>query len=165
MMTINLSYYPLLHDGKLITDYKTEIMAVCPKRDEKIFGSIIATCAHCVINYQYYCCPYNIFPNVIKSQNISSEMKHVFFTPPFLFPEKLSSVIIDNIEIMWLMVTPISNEEYQYAIDHSVEELGGLFEDNKIEYWNLNRMSAHYRPELPSPNKSHYGEFHDDMNH
>jgi hypothetical protein len=141
MLTVDLSYYPLIKYGELYTKGKSEIMAVCVENDYIIFQKIIATCSYCVINGSYFCCPNAIFPDVIKVHKIPCEMKHIFFDKPFLWQEKLSCAIIDDVKTMWLMAIPISDAEYQYSIEHSVEELGELFEEKQIEYWNLNRKS------------------------
>ncbi|MDR1962884.1 MAG: suppressor of fused domain protein [Planctomycetaceae bacterium] len=140
IMTVDLSYYPLVKYGELYTKGKAEIMSVCIGDDHTVFEDIIAQCARCVVN-KYFCCPNAIFPDVIKIYVTSSEMKHVFFDKPFLWSEDLSCAVIENIKTMWLMAIPISDAEYQYAIEHNVEKLGKLFEKEKIEYWDINRKS------------------------
>jgi hypothetical protein len=141
MLSINLSYYPLFEYGELCKQGKIEIMAVCPTDDEYLWKSIIATSAYCVINGKWFAAQQVIFPNVVQIHNITSELKHIFFDIPFLYPKELSCSLINNIKTGWLMAIPISDAEYQYAIDHSVEDLGKLFEEKQIEYWDLYRKS------------------------
>lgn len=140
--TLNLSQYDEYKYGKLYTDAKTEFLGVCRQKYTDIYQSILATCVFCVVKGRWFCAPNAIFPDVIKIHNVSDTMQHVFFDSPFLWPESLSCVSLDGIRTGWLMTIPISDAEYQYAIDHSVEALGDLLEKHDIDYRDIHRKSV-----------------------
>jgi hypothetical protein len=60
------------------------------------------------------------------------------FFPPFLW-EDLKTMEFDGVKVAWLMAIPISESEYQFAIENTTDKLGELFEENDIDYFDLNR--------------------------
>jgi hypothetical protein len=142
MMTLTLSHYPLIEYGAPYTKGRAELMSICRKKDEDIFRSILSTCTFCVINSQWFVAPRTIFPNVVEMYDKTLQMKHIYFGFPLMFRKLLSNANIDGISTEWLSIIPISEAEYQFAINHSVEELSYLLEKHNIDYMDLNRKSV-----------------------
>ena len=142
VLTLDLSYYPLIEYGKPYTKGKAELMAICHKSDQDFMIDVVATCAHCVINSKWFCAPRAVFPDVISMYDDNLNMKHVFFDFPRLYPEHLSKANIGGVSTMWLMIVPISESEYQYAINVSVEALQELLNKHQIDCCDLNRPSV-----------------------
>ncbi|MDR0886348.1 MAG: suppressor of fused domain protein [Clostridiales Family XIII bacterium] len=142
IMSMTLSHYPLIEYGIPYTKGKAELMCICHKKDEDIFRSILSTCAFCVINSQWFVAPRAIFPNVVEMYDKTLQMKHIYFGFPLMFRKQLSNANIGGIPTEWLSIIPISETEYQFAINHSVEELGYLLEKHNADYMDLDRKSV-----------------------
>lgn len=139
MMTLELSFYDQPKYGEP-NDVKSELMAICRKEDEEMFKSFLCTCAFCVINSKWYCCPGAFFPDVVAMYDENLPMKHIYFAYPYWLCDELFYTTIEGTITRWLTIIPISEEEYQYAIDHTVDELDALIED--IDITDLNRPSV-----------------------
>lgn len=103
-------------------------------------GNIMASIAFEIMQSRK-CFPGYIITNVIQSYIPNSEMQHVLLTDPFLWEE--AKCIVDNdLVIVWLMMVPISDKEYQYAKENGVEELEKIFEAENIDIYNFHRESV-----------------------
>jgi hypothetical protein len=102
---------------------------------------VVGTCAHCVTNSKWYCVPGAVFPNVISMYDNNLNMKHVLFDFPWFNSDFLSNANIDGVQTSWLMVVPISESEYQYAIDvKSTNALSEKLDKSQINCCDLNRL-------------------------
>ena len=140
--TLAFSYYEQYEFGKPYKKARLELLGACHKQYNDIFQAIMSTCVFCVINNKWTLSPGMIFPDIVKMYGVSDTMQHVYFDSPFLWPESLSCVYLDNVRTGWVMPIPISEAEYQYAINHNVEALGELLADNDIDYRDLRRASV-----------------------
>jgi hypothetical protein len=141
--TIGVSDHPLLKGGEEYRDgegalVRAEIVGACHK-EVKDFPNIIATAAFCVINSKWFCAPGAIFPDIVSMYLPRVSMKHLMFFPPFLWEDRLETLSFDGLIVAWLMAVPISESEYQFAIENSSDELEELFVKNDIDIFNLNR--------------------------
>lgn len=101
------------------------------------YENIIASVAFAIME-SGKCFPGCIIQNVIQQYIPECEMKHILLTDPFLW-EGAKSFTIDGINVAWLMLVPIAEEEYQYASEKGVEELELLFEAKGIDIYNIYR--------------------------
>lgn len=69
-------------------------------------------------------------------------MKHIMFTPPFLWEDKLSRVEIDNRKIYPLLLVPISDKELEYKNKYGTDALEILFENEAIDIFDIKRKSV-----------------------
>jgi antitoxin YqcF len=143
--TIGTSDHPLFQGGKEYHDdegalVRAEIVGSCYNK-VKVFPNIISTAAFCVINSKWFCAPHAIFPDIVSMYLPRVSMKHLMFFPPFLW-EDLKTMEIDGLKVAWLMAIPISESEYQFAIENTTDKLAELFEENDIDYFDLNRKSV-----------------------
>lgn len=126
----------LVNEGKSL---RVELVGACDVRVEE-FQSILATTAFEVMDVKR-CYPGCIVPNVIKLYIPTCEMKHVLLTDPFMW-EEADVLILDDKAITWLMLVPISDQEYEYARDNGVEALEQIFEEKGIDIFNMWRKSV-----------------------
>ncbi|PZL73779.1 hypothetical protein CI088_07955 [Enterococcus plantarum] len=107
----------------------------------KKFGNILSSCAFNIINDKFSCKPGTVYPNTVSEYYEEISVKHVLFTDPFLW-DGLEYIDTENVHITWLMLIPISDKEFKFIRNNSVEELEDLFKKNEIDIFDLNRDSV-----------------------
>lgn len=117
-----------------------EFVGAC-KSEYIFFPNMISTCVFNIINSNYKCQPGSIFPDVVKMYMPDIEMKHILFVSPFLWEDKLKTLEFIDRKIAWLMIIPISENEYKYAIDKGSNRLEDMFEEQQIDFYDLHRKS------------------------
>ena len=144
ILTIDLSYHPLFTwDGEPYTKERVELMAVCGIPDIDFMTSIMSTCAFCVINSKWFSVPGSIFHDVVSMYDNKLNMKHILFDFPWIHAEFLSTANIGGVQTRWLMVVPISESEFQYAIEvKSANALSEKLDENHINICDFNRPSV-----------------------
>ncbi len=141
--TLGLSDYPLIKDGKEF-DTRVELVGACGS-NFKDFENILATAAFSVINSKWFCCPGAVFPDVVSMYKASKTLRHVFFAPPSSWEgsAKLNKTIqLETMKLTWLLVVPISEKEYRLVENEGAKKLENLFEEKRIDIFNLNRPSV-----------------------
>lgn len=68
-------------------------------------------------------------------------MKHVLFVTPTLWGE-LKSKEFEEKKVVWLMLVPISENEYKFAEEKGSDALEDLFVEKQIDVYDLNRASV-----------------------
>lgn len=136
--TIGLSDYSigLKIDNK---ELRVEFIGACETYYDE-FVNIVSTCAFNIINDHYSCEPGTVYPNVVSMYYPNLEMKHIFFTTPFLW-EGLEGIETADNYISWLMMIPISDKEFDYLRKNGSDKLEDLFEENQIDIFDLSRKS------------------------
>jgi hypothetical protein len=102
---------------------------------------IISTAAFCVINSKWEIFPGAVFPDVVSMYRENSDMKHLLFCPPFLWDDLVTQEFSDK-TVSWLMLVPISENEYQFAERNGSDALEDLFVEKQIDVFNLDRSSV-----------------------
>lgn len=120
---------------------RVEIVGACASEYE-CFPNILGSCAFNIINTKYKCYPGAIFPSVVKYYLPDSSMKHILFMPPFLWEEELTTLSFNDKKVAWLLAVPISDKEFEYAIEHGTDALETLFEEVQIDIFDLKRKSV-----------------------
>lgn len=64
-------------------------------------------------------------------------MKHIMFVSPFLW--HIDDLQFDDRIVTWLMALPISEKEFEYLRNNGSEALEQLFEEQQIDFYDLNR--------------------------
>ncbi|HEM3590800.1 TPA: suppressor of fused domain protein [Streptococcus suis] len=134
--TIGLSMYSI--DRKLLDDseLRIEIIAAAP-RENTIFANVLASCSFNIISGAYTCSPGVVFPNILEQYFEGANMKHIMFVSPFLW--NIDDLQFDDRIVTWLMALPISEKEFEYLRNNGSEALEQLFEDQQIDFYDLNR--------------------------
>lgn len=137
--TIGLSEHSIALNSKNGEDIRVEFIAIC-NSDIIEFPNILATCAFNIINDKYSCRPGTVYPNIVNEYYNDIEMKHIYFTSPFLWDD-LKSLEIDNKFITWLMAMPISDNEFDFLKTNGSDALEDLLEKNSVDVFDINRKS------------------------
>ncbi|MCR8858481.1 suppressor of fused domain protein [Bacillus pseudomycoides] len=106
------------------------------------YTNVLATCAFCLINSKMSIYPGQIFLDVLKFYYPNSEMKHMFFVPPFLWEDQLQTIDFPDKKVAWLLAVPISEKEYLFAQQNGSTKLEDLFEQNEIDIFDIERESV-----------------------
>lgn len=72
----------------------------------------------------------------------NKDMKHVLFTSPFLWEDKLEGFEVQNEEILFLLAIAISDAELQYKNKNGLPALESIFEEKNVDIFDLDRASA-----------------------
>ncbi|MDT2570526.1 suppressor of fused domain protein [Enterococcus raffinosus] len=117
-------------------ELRVEFIGSC-ESEYKEYANILSSCAFNIINTQFSCSHGMVYSDVASEYYKETTMKHILFTDPFLW---------ENIEtldyVTWLMMVPISNEEFEFLKVNGSEELENLFEKININLLDLNRKSV-----------------------
>lgn len=138
--TIGLSEYSIglqCTDGR---ELRTEFISLC-NSDVEFFPNIIATCAFNIIKDGYSCKPGAVYPNVIEEYYENLNMKHIYFTAPYLW-ENLGSVDMGDRMVAWLLPIPISDSEFEYLKKNGDEKFEELLEKNQVDIFDFYRKSV-----------------------
>ncbi len=138
--TIGLSDTPL-YKGGVEYPVRVEIVGACADAYEE-FANVLGTAAFNIINSGWSCYPGAIFPDVIAMYALSPTMRHFMFVPPFLWEGGLQTLRFDNKTVTWLLAVPISQDEFQYAETNGSDKLEGLFEQQQIDVFDIERVSV-----------------------
>ena len=101
---------------------------------------ILATAAFNIINDGMAIEPGTIFCDVVGMYLDDSDMKHLLFLPPFLWP--LETQRLPRKTVAWLLAVPISNAERAYADEKGTDALEDVFEKEQIDIYDLSRASV-----------------------
>lgn len=133
--TIGLNEYSIgsiSEDAPLVV----EIVGVCATKID-LFANILASCAFNIINAKYKCYPGAIFENIVEFYIPDSGMKHILFTTPFLWEDRLKTIQLPDKKVAWLLAVPISEEEFKYVKENDTEALEEIFDVNQIDIFRL----------------------------
>ncbi|WP_024467446.1 suppressor of fused domain protein [Treponema pedis] len=140
--TIGLSGYPNpinIKDGS-VANIPVELLMAGYKEYEQI-PNILSTASFFIIKNKWNCQPGTVFETIV-SDYYRCDMKHIMFTPPFLWEDKLSRVEIDNRKIYPLLLVPISDKELEYKSKYGTDALETLFENEAIDIFDIKRKST-----------------------
>jgi len=137
--TLGLSDHPI-PNGRKQLPLRVELVGACGSQFDE-FANILASAAFCIINSNWLCHPGAIFPGVVSKHRPDSPMKHLLFVPPFLWDPPLKKLKLADKTVAWLMAIPISDPEYQHAMDQGRDTLEAELEHQNIDFYNLDRPS------------------------
>jgi hypothetical protein len=138
--TLGLSDHPMIGpEGEFAV--RLELVGVCANATPG-FGRLLAEAAYCVIKTGGVFSPGVVISNYVRRLVNSSPMQHLYLTEPFLWEEQLAPLDCGSKKVAWLLAMPISDAEYIYRKQHGNEALELLFEQRKIDIFNVNRPSV-----------------------
>ena len=138
--TIGLSNYPIGLATKNGKELRVEFISLSNSENVD-FPNILASCAFHIINDSYSCRPGTVYPDVISTYCADTEMKHIFFTSPYVWDE-LTNLETEDRLIAWLFAIPISENEFLYQKEHGSNALDELLEEQDVDVLNLHRKSV-----------------------
>lgn len=138
--TFGLSDYSVgLLDGDTEKEVRIELLNAAYARFEYA-PNILATCAFNIINGQYTMRYGVIYPDVISEYYPDSEMKHMLFSTPYLW-DNFGTLDYSDRKVTWLMGTPVSDEEFQYAAQYGSDVLMDKLEREHVDNLDIYRKS------------------------
>jgi antitoxin YqcF len=102
--------------------------------------NILATAALNVISSQMDAEPGVVHLGVVEMYLPDSDMKHLLLTHPFTW--QLQSQRMTRKTVAWLQGVPISEAEYELALENGVDQLEDLLEAKSVDVFDLNRPCA-----------------------
>ncbi|MGT2950723.1 hypothetical protein BU202_05445 [Streptococcus cuniculi] len=142
LSTIGLSTYSIdrkFFDG---SELRVEFIAASPK-ENTLFANVLASCSFNIIFGTHTCFPGTVFTNILEQYFDGINMKHIMFVSPFLWD--IDDLLFDDRTITWLMALPISEKELEYLRNNGSDQLEQLFEEQQIDFYDLNRPDVVFR--------------------
>jgi len=141
--TIGLSDIPfkILNEEQ---NFGIEIFIVAKDKNE-FASKLLSSCSFFIGKDNWEARPGAVFRDVISLYNKNIEMKHIYFTEPFLWQDKLEQISskIEEKNILFLLAVPISENELLYKNKNGDEEFEKLlFLTKNIDLFDLNRKSV-----------------------
>lgn len=141
--TIGLSDIPvkILNDEQ---DFGIEIFIVAKDKNE-FASTLLSSCSFFIGKDNWEARPGTIFNDLITLYDKNLEMKHIYFTEPFLWQDKLEQISskIKEKNVLFLLAVPISESELFYKNKNGDEEFEKLlFLNNDIDLFDFNRKSV-----------------------
>lgn len=138
--TIGLSDYPMYQDGKEFP-VRLELVGAC-KSAVDWFPNLLASTAFYVMREGWLCSPDSVLQNAVDEYAPGKEMRHLYFTAPFMWTDKLTSVQLTTKKVAWLLAVPISEAEYKYRQKYGDHRLEDLLEIKEVDFFDIGRTSA-----------------------
>ena len=66
-------------------------------------------------------------------------MKHILFTPPYLWEDDLQTIDVGDKTVAWLLAVPIAHTEYLLAQERGVNVLERRLEKHSVNIFDLDR--------------------------
>ena len=105
--------------------------------------NILSTCGFYILKNEWPCQPGTVFKNMVTMYYQDTDMKHILFTRPYLWQDKLHPLTLEQRTIHFLLCIPISDKELEYKNQYgtaALEEI--LFQDSGADIYNINRHSV-----------------------
>lgn len=136
--TVNLSRTSLIDVGQR-PGLRVEFVGVANANEED-FGNILAAAALRVIDHRVACAPGCVYENVIAKKP-KRRVRHVLLLPVFAW-ETLTPLVVDELEVAWLQIVPLTDGEARFAREQGVDRLEKAFEAADVDYALLTRPSV-----------------------
>jgi len=143
MSTIGLSNGQLfLTDGSEHLATRLEFIASCQDGQEDDLAEALFLAA-CFVGKRKGAAQPGIFLNELLGRfRPSSLVPHGFLTTPFAYDGLLATRDFAGRRVTWLQIVPVSAREVSYARTHSTDALETLFEQQGIEWGDMDRASV-----------------------
>lgn len=138
--TIGLSDHTL-HSKKSRATIGIELAGACYRKYSEEYFTIVGSVAFCAIRSGRIFSPGEYVEGYVEEYH-KSEMKHIYFTAPFLWEETLSSLSLPSKKVLWLMLVPISDAELMYFKKHGEAAFEKLLEKESVDVYDLDRKSV-----------------------
>lgn len=121
-------------------ELNVEFMGICDSRNNW-FDGLLSTCAFAMIKGKVRAHPYEVYRDIIPVYQPNIDMKHILLIPPFSLKHDLGIIETENRVITWLMLNPISQNEYAYMQKNGYQKLLDAFVEKNIDIYDLYRKS------------------------
>jgi len=121
-------------------ELNVEFMGICDSRNNW-FDGLLSTCAFAMIKEKVRAHPYEVYKDIISIYQPNIDMKHILLIPPFSLNHDLGIIETENRVITWLMLNPISENEYAFMQKNGYQKLIDAFVEANIDVYDLYRKS------------------------
>ena len=135
--TIGVSDYPNIINT---TNIPVELLLATYKQYDKA-PYILSTCGFYIAKDKYECRPGAVFMRMVEMYYKDTAMKHIYFTEPFLWQDKLEQLELESKQVNFLFCIPISDQELWYKQENGDEALETLLQEQEINFYDINRKS------------------------
>ncbi|MDR6457740.1 MULTISPECIES: suppressor of fused domain protein [Chryseobacterium] len=111
-------------------------------REFKMLSNILSKAGFYITNNGWECQPGSVFMRIVEMYFETSEMKHIMFTSPFLWEDKLQPLKLETKTVHWLLCIPISDKELEYKMENGTSALEDIFQEKDIDIFDINRKSV-----------------------
>ena len=140
--TIGISDFPNLIDMKVGEEnIPVELLITGYKEFDKV-PNILSTCGFFIMKNRWTSQPGSIFKDIVQTYYADVDMKHIMFTSPFFWQDKLQPLELESKVVNWLLAVPISDKELLFKNENGVAALEALFDKKETDVFNLNRKSV-----------------------
>lgn len=136
--TLSLSNKAPPKGSRLPRGVRVELIASAPTAQEAV-ENIVATSAFCISKTRWLSHPGEVFPDVVKMYYPKTALPHVLLAHPWPWGRDLELIDFGTRIVTWLMVVPISEGEYQFAIKSGSGELVAKLREAGIESSDVKR--------------------------
>lgn len=125
-------------DGRPI---RVELLAAC-QAEFAAMEDVLASCALNVATGEYSVTPDIIMPDVVRIHEPRVRAKHALLTTPFLWGEEPRAVEEEEFVTTWLQLVPVTQSEFDFAMENGNEALIGTFDRLQIDIFDINRPAV-----------------------
>jgi hypothetical protein len=138
--TVGLAKDPVHHEGKA-TEIRLELLTAAYARYPNV-AAALASAAFRISQDRWFCAAGIVFPDVMELYEISSTLTDFYFSPPFLWTERPTTVETSGLSLGWLLAVPIARSESVYAVAHGPLELERRLEDSGVDVFDWSRPAV-----------------------
>jgi hypothetical protein len=138
--TIGLSDYPMHKAGKEF-GLRLEVAGMS-KSSVEWFPNLLSSVAFYVMRTGRLCAPGFVWQNAVEEYASGLEMRHLYFTAPFMWGDTLGCVQLTNKKVAWLLAVPTSEAEYKYRKKYGDHSLEHLLEIKDVDFFDVERPSV-----------------------
>ncbi|HEU4958884.1 MAG TPA: suppressor of fused domain protein [Sphingomonas sp.] len=133
--TVTLADHDLGHD-----EVRLQIIAVYPGTATD-FSRAVGTCALNVVQQGWPLRWGACHPDVLTLYGLSKTLAHLYYVPPFSWPNGPKRLTVGGRRVEWLQAIPVSEAERAYAEEHGAAALEKLLADTPIDITDFDRSS------------------------
>ena len=138
--TLGLSDFPMFQDDKEF-HVRLEILGGCDT-DVDWFANVLSSTAFYIMRTGWLCHPGAVLQNAVHQYASDLAVRHLYFTAPFLWEDKLKTVQLETKKVAWLLSLPITDAEYRYCKKHGDDKFEELLERHDVDIFDINRSSV-----------------------
>jgi hypothetical protein len=138
--TLGLSDFPVYVNGNEFK-YRIELLAGGKKSDTAV-ANILSTCAFYITKDKWECRPGAVFMRIVEMYNKQSPLKHIYFSTPFPWQDKINLIKLDTKSVACLLCVPISESELNYKLKNGDNALEKLLQEHDVDVFDYKRASV-----------------------
>jgi len=102
--------------------------------------NILSTCGFYIVKDGWECRPGSVFEQMVEIYSSDYEMKHVYFSAPFFWEDKLQPLNVSGRKVVWLLAVPFSDSELQYLKTNGDDAFEDLMAQNNVDVLDFSRQ-------------------------